>query len=344
MFSLKRVTPLPHKPSLAKLAARSVFVDHLAPHECDMNVIKQRMSCFGDIVRVDVVRRGGVPRGFVFVEFAQGQALFLLHADFGVFFTDDCIEFYLDVMALRAAHHSSWSPVGSPLFGWRVLTQNEYTRRKVIYRELINPPPATTITSAATDDNDAVDNASTADTVVRPKKKMPMSAAPLEPGRLLIVNGIDAAVSTADVRAEFESVALVAYIDRHADDRSTVIVRYYTSADRNTAVAKLADKFPSIRAMVGQEENDYLALAEQQKATRRAELEQAKLNKQQHAQVEETTTTDDAVAKKKRRNKRKTPKSQHIKFGADDGGGDDDDDNDDDDQVRDQSKKRSTTE
>jgi hypothetical protein len=74
-LSLKRVTPLPPKPSLAKLAARAVYIDQLAPHECDVDIVKQRMSAFGDIVRVDVVRRGGTPRGFVFVEFAQGAII-----------------------------------------------------------------------------------------------------------------------------------------------------------------------------------------------------------------------------------------------------------------------------
>jgi hypothetical protein len=203
---------------LAKLAARAVYIDHLAPHECDVDVVKQRMSRFGDIIRVDVVRRRGVPRGFVFVEFSKGTAR-------GTLTRFSLAHSQSDLMALRAAHHSSWSPVGSPLFGWRVLTQNEYTRRKMIYRELLNPPPATTTTTTTTDAVDdhasTVDDAATSTAPVR-RKKLPMSAAPLEPGRLLIVNGIDAAVSTADVRAEFESVALLAYIDRHADDPTTV--------------------------------------------------------------------------------------------------------------------------
>jgi hypothetical protein len=246
-------------------------------------------------------------------------------------------------MALRAAQHSSWATVGAPLFGWRVLTQNEYTRRKMIYRELVNPPPDASASSAAVVDD--ISTASTADTA-RPKapqhaKKMPMSASPLEPGRLLAVNGIDATLSNAQVRADFESVALVAYIDRHADQPTSAVVRYYTSADRDTAIAKLQGKYPSIRALAGQEETDYLTHAEQQKAKRRAELEQAKLAKEATQDEEK----NGAVAKKKRRNKRKTPKSQHVRFGdgANDQDQDHDDDDDDDESDEDQAKKRSTT-
>jgi hypothetical protein len=302
--AVQRVTPLPPKPSDYKVAHRTVFVDQLSADDCREGAIKHRLDAafgVGAVLYVDVSRRNGQPRGYAFVEMRD------------------------ELTSLRAAHRAAWALTDSPLFGWRVLTHTEFMRRSNIFRSLSQPPPP----AIATDDNNNNDNdnptvtaTTTSSQHVPQPQKMAMSAAPLERGQLLHVDGIEASLSTADLRATFETIALVAYIDRSDSDPTRAIVRYHTAADRNRALKELAGKFRQLRALEGAEESDYLARAAEQRAKRRAEFDSSKTKK--HAPV-----VDDDVAKgakKKRRNKRKSAKSKHVRL--------DDDDDDDEQQQR----------
>lgn len=273
--AVRRRTPLPPKPSAAKQAHRTVFVDQLREGECEIDVVRQRFLPFGPVLRVEL----GRPRSFAFVELES------------------------ELHALRAAHRSSWKAPGSPLVGWRVLTNSEYTRRVSLLR--FSPAPAATTSSTST-------TTTTAAAAATPVKKVTMAAAPLEPGRLLSVGGLDAAATLAQVRAPFEGVARVAYLDRNRDDPTRAVVRFFTAADRDAAVKQLADRFASLAPLSGQAETDYLANAAAQQAKRRAEIADAKKAK------EAPELEPEPEPKKKRRAKRKPLKSEHVRFDDDD--------------------------
>jgi hypothetical protein len=291
--AVQRVTPLPPKPSDYKVAHRTVFVDQLSADDCREGAIKSRLEAafgVGAVLYVDVSRRNGQPRGYAFVEMRD------------------------ELTSLRAANRAAWALTDSPLFGWRVLTHTEFMRRSNIFRSLSQPPPPAIATDDNNDNNNTTATTATSSQRVPQPQKMAMSASPLERGQLLHVDGIEASLSTADLRATFETIALVAYIDRSDSDPTRAIVRYHTAADRNRALKELAGKFRQLRALEGAEETDYLARAAEQRAKRRAEFDSTKIKKHEPA------VDDDGAkgAKKKRRNKRKSAKSKHVRLDDDD--------------------------